>query len=147
MGTSFGGKVALWLAVQQPERVQALVLEAPAAIRPAGSSRRPARPRRWRAGFTPIPSGSARCRRRTRQCRRRQRALVGRLRGPDRDADLETRMRDLATPTLVLFGTRDRVIPPEMGRCYKALLPNCHLVSSMMRGTRSAPSGPRRSPR
>ena len=35
MGNSFGGKLALWLAVQQPERVQALVLVAPAAIRPA----------------------------------------------------------------------------------------------------------------
>jgi len=28
----------------------------------------------------------------------------------------------------VLFGTRDRVVPPEMGRHYKVLLPNCHLV-------------------
>ena len=37
----------------------------------------------------------------------KHRALVGRLRGPDRDADLEARMRDLATPTLVLFGTLD----------------------------------------
>src|SRR5260370_22703511 len=37
MGTSFGAKAALWLAVQQPERVEALVLEAPAAIRPTGS--------------------------------------------------------------------------------------------------------------
>ena len=34
MGTSFGGKTALWLALQAPERVLALVLEAPAAIRP-----------------------------------------------------------------------------------------------------------------
>ncbi len=34
MGTSFGGKTALWLALQQRERVLALVLEAPAAIRP-----------------------------------------------------------------------------------------------------------------
>src|SRR4030095_3815861 len=37
MGTSFGGKTALWLAVQAPERVPALVLEAPAAIRPEGT--------------------------------------------------------------------------------------------------------------
>jgi pimeloyl-ACP methyl ester carboxylesterase len=37
MGTSFGGEVALWLAVQQPERLRALVLEAPAAIRPVGT--------------------------------------------------------------------------------------------------------------
>src|ERR1700757_2526718 len=36
MGTSFGGSTALWLAVQQPHRVSALVLEAPAAIRPKG---------------------------------------------------------------------------------------------------------------
>jgi 2-hydroxy-6-oxonona-2,4-dienedioate hydrolase len=32
MGTSFGGKVSLWLAARHPERVRALVLEAPAAI-------------------------------------------------------------------------------------------------------------------
>jgi pimeloyl-ACP methyl ester carboxylesterase len=56
------------------------------------------------------------------------RALVARLRGPDRDADLESQMRRLPTPSLVLFGTLDRVIPPEMGRFYKELLPNCHLV-------------------
>ena len=30
--------------------------------------------------------------------------------------------------TLVLFGTLDRSIPPEMGRIYREKLPNCHLV-------------------
>jgi pimeloyl-ACP methyl ester carboxylesterase len=128
MGTSFGGKVALWLAEQQPDRVRTLVLEAPAAIRPAGS--RPAsgtpeeiarqlyaHPER----LDPLPAADPTVQSRTR-------ALVGRLRGPDRDADLEARMRDLATPTLVLFGTRDSMIPPDMGRCYKELMPNCHLV-------------------
>ena len=58
----------------------------------------------------------------------KQQRLVARLRGPDRDAELETAMRRLDTPTLVLFGTLDRVIPPEMGRHYKELLPNGHLV-------------------
>ena len=33
MGTSFGGKTALWLALQAPERVRALVLEAPAGTK------------------------------------------------------------------------------------------------------------------
>jgi pimeloyl-ACP methyl ester carboxylesterase len=60
--------------------------------------------------------------------RLKQRTLVGRLRGPDRDRALEDRMRALPTQTLVLFGTLDRVMPPEMGRHHKALLPNCHLV-------------------
>ena len=65
---------------------------------------------------------------RTPSVQAKHRALVGRLRGPDRDAVLEARMRDVATPTLVLFGTLDRVMPPEMGRHYKTMLPNCHLV-------------------
>ena len=34
MGTSYGGKGVLWLAALHPDRVRALVLGAPAAIRP-----------------------------------------------------------------------------------------------------------------
>jgi pimeloyl-ACP methyl ester carboxylesterase len=128
MGTSFGGKVALWLAARQPEQVQTLILEAPAAIRPAGSRPPSGTPeeiaRRIYAHperLGPLPAVDPSVQAKTR-------ALVERLRGPDRDPALETEMRELATPTLVLFGTLDRVIPPDMGRCYKALLPNCHLV-------------------
>jgi len=81
MGTSSAGAAALGLALQEPRRVRALVLEAPAAIRP-----------------------------------------------DNRDADLERRLSGLTTPTLVLFGTADDVVPPAMGRVYKALMSNCHLV-------------------
>jgi pimeloyl-ACP methyl ester carboxylesterase len=128
MGTSFGGKTALWLALQQPERVLALVLEAPAAIRPTGAEppsdspeemarRLYAHPERLAAIPVPDPAIQA-----------KTRALVMRLRGPDRDVDLEKRLPDLAAPTLVLFGTLDAVIAPEMGRIYKELIANCHLV-------------------
>jgi pimeloyl-ACP methyl ester carboxylesterase len=128
MGTSFGGKTALWLALQQPERVLALVLEAPAAIRPQGAEppsgppeemarRLYAHPER----LPPMPPPNPAVQAKTRQ-------LVMRLRGPDRDADLERQLPGLATPTLVLFGTVDRVIPPDMGHIYKELMPNCHLV-------------------
>src|SRR5207248_956749 len=58
----------------------------------------------------------------------KQEALVRRLAGPDRDPELETQLRNLAAPTLVLFGTYDRLIAPEMGHFYKELIPNCHLV-------------------
>jgi pimeloyl-ACP methyl ester carboxylesterase len=128
LGTSFGGKAALWLATQQRERVLGMVLEAPAAIRPPGAESPSGSPediaRRLyahpeRLGPLPVPDPAVQA---------KTRALVSRLRGPDRDAALEARMRDLATPTLVLFGTLDRVIPPEMGRHYKELLPNGHLV-------------------
>jgi pimeloyl-ACP methyl ester carboxylesterase len=128
MATSFGARVALWMAVQRPESVQALVLESPAAIRPAGHQPPAGTPEQMaRLLFAhperlpPLPAADP-------ATIAKQRALTGRLRGPDRDPELEARMRSLATPTLVLFGTRDRIMPPEMGRCYKALLPNCHLV-------------------
>jgi pimeloyl-ACP methyl ester carboxylesterase len=128
MGTSFGGKTALWLALQQTERVLALVLEAPAAIRPQGAEppsgspeemarRLYAHPDRLPAIPLPDPAVQA-----------KTRHLVMRLRGRDRDADLERQLAGLATPTLVLFGTVDRVIPPDMGHIYKELMPNCHLV-------------------
>jgi pimeloyl-ACP methyl ester carboxylesterase len=128
MGTSFGGKTALWLALQQPERVLAVVLEAPAAIRQKGarpSSGTPeerarqlyAHPER----MPPLPAGDP-------AIQAKQQVLVRRLAGPDRDPELETQLREMAAPTLVLFGTYDRLIAPEMGHFYKELIPNCHLV-------------------
>jgi pimeloyl-ACP methyl ester carboxylesterase len=128
MGTSFGAKVALWLAVKQPERVEALVLEAPAAIRPIGSEPPSGSPEEMARRLYAHPERIAALPVLDPAIQAKTRALVARLRGPDRDADLETQMRRLPTSTLVLFGTLDRVIPPEMGRFYKELLPNCHLV-------------------
>jgi pimeloyl-ACP methyl ester carboxylesterase len=125
MGGAWGGA---WLALQARDRVRALVLEGPAAIRPEGAappSGSPDELRRLlyahpeRLAAIPLPDPAVRA---------RTQPLVARLRGPDRDADLERRLADLSTPTLVLFGTLDAVIPPAMGRLYKALMPGCHLV-------------------
>jgi pimeloyl-ACP methyl ester carboxylesterase len=128
MGTSFGARTALYLAAQYPERVSALVLEAPAAIRPPGA-RPPAGSPAERARLVyahpermpPLPAVDPAIEAQTA-------ALVTRLRGPDRDPELEALLPALATPTLVLFGTLDRLMPPELGRHYKTLLPNCSLV-------------------
>lgn len=125
-GISFGGKLALSLAVQAPERLEALVLAAPAAIRTAsGGLPSPAdlpallhAHAERRLDTTPLsPEVDA-----------KQRELVGRLIGPPRDAELETAMRELGVPTLVLFGSEDRLTPPELGRHYREILPNCHFV-------------------
>jgi pimeloyl-ACP methyl ester carboxylesterase len=130
MGTSFGGKTALWLAARQPQRVTALILEAPGAIRPPGleppsgsdtteeiARRLYAHPER----LGPLPKLDP-------AILEKHRRLVTRLGGPPRDADLETRLPDFGVPTLVLFGTLDAMIPPETGRLYKELIPNSHLV-------------------
>jgi len=128
MGTSFGGKTALWLALQQREQVLALLLEAPAAIRPEGWAPPSGSPEEMTRSLYAHPERLAVIPARDAVVQAQARALVLRIRGPHRDADFERQLRDLATPTLVLFGTVDRVIPPEMGRIYKELMPNCHLV-------------------
>jgi pimeloyl-ACP methyl ester carboxylesterase len=123
-GTSFGGRLALWLAVEMPdrERLQSLVLAAPAAIlfgprRDATPELLYAHPERRPAGGPPPPDVIA-----------KQRVLVDRLVVPLRDPRLEAAMRELNVPTLVLFGSEDRITPAEYGRLYRELLPNCQFV-------------------
>lgn len=128
MGTSFGGRVSLFLALQSPELVRALVLEAPAAIRPDGmkppsgspeaiARRLYAHPER----MPPLPKIDP-------QLAMQIAVLTQRLRGPDRDPALEARLSGLTIPVLAVFGTRDTVIPPEIGHLYKDLIPDAHLV-------------------
>jgi pimeloyl-ACP methyl ester carboxylesterase len=128
MGTSFGARTALYLAAQQPLRVSALVLESPAAIRPAGARPPSGTPqevaRLIYAHPERVPSRPAA----DPAVQSKNALLVGRLRGPDRDPALEQLMPGITVPVLVLFGTLDRLMPPELGRHYKELLPNCNLV-------------------
>jgi pimeloyl-ACP methyl ester carboxylesterase len=129
MGNSFGGKLALWLAVQQPERVQTLILVAPAAIRPEGGQPPAAlSPAELMARLYAHPERQAPVPPLDPAIRAKQQALVRRVMGPARDAALESRMPGLHVPVLVLFGTLDRMLSPDMGRLYCEKLPNCHLV-------------------
>jgi pimeloyl-ACP methyl ester carboxylesterase len=123
-GTTFGGRLALWLAIEMPdrERLQSLVLAAPAAIlfgprRDATPELLYAHPERRPADGPPPAEVIA-----------KQRVLVDRLVVPPRDPQLEAAMRELAVPTLVLFGSEDRITPAEYGRLYRELLPNYQFV-------------------
>jgi pimeloyl-ACP methyl ester carboxylesterase len=128
IGTSFGARVVLWMALQRPDLVRAIVLEGPGAIRPDGHQPPSGTPEEIARLIFAHPERAPPSRPLDQNARVQQSLLVRRLRGPDRDPELEARLRDLATPVLVLFGTLDRVMPPQMGRFYKTLLPNCHLV-------------------
>jgi pimeloyl-ACP methyl ester carboxylesterase len=35
---------------------------------------------------------------------------------------------DIKVPVLAAFGTKDKIAPPEMGRRFRALVPNCNVV-------------------
>jgi pimeloyl-ACP methyl ester carboxylesterase len=126
MGNSFGGKLATWLACRHPEQIESLVLAAPATIRPEHMARVSpeerkglmyAHPERQPAMPPLDPAVSD-----------KQERLVNRLIGPQREEALEALFPKLTMPVLVLFGTRDRVIPPDMGRIYREKLPNCHFM-------------------
>jgi pimeloyl-ACP methyl ester carboxylesterase len=129
-GTSFGARIALWLALEQPQAIDKIVLEGPIAILPEGHQPPPttspeeflkrfyAHPERMTPTPPPDPA-----------IMQKQMGLVMRLIGSaSRDAELERRMLEIQTPTLVMIGTRDGIVSPEWGRQYMRLLPDCNFM-------------------
>jgi pimeloyl-ACP methyl ester carboxylesterase len=127
MGSSFGGRLAAWLALAAGEQVEALVLTAPAAI--LGDLPPPAvgTPEEMAALLYAHPERQPQAPLDPAVIEKHQ-ALVRRILGPARDPQLEAGLAALQVPTLVLFGTEDRLTPPELGRIYSGLLPRCHVV-------------------
>jgi pimeloyl-ACP methyl ester carboxylesterase len=128
LGTSFGGKVALWIAAQDPKLVSTLVLEAPAAIRPDGLQPPSGTPEQIAQMVYAHPERMPPVPKRDPQQAAQIGAFVRRVRGPDRDAALEAVMPEIAVPVLVVLGARDALIPSTVGRIYKDLLRDAHLV-------------------
>jgi pimeloyl-ACP methyl ester carboxylesterase len=128
MAHAFTSKLGLWLAIDQPDAVEALVLIAPSAIkldtpRPKATTEAEklallhAHPERLTHPAPPSPEIDA-----------KQRGTVERLSGPKREPELETAMAGLKLPVMAVFGTRDRLNPPEIAHLYKEILPTCHLM-------------------
>jgi pimeloyl-ACP methyl ester carboxylesterase len=130
LGTSFGGAAAAYLAVARPDRVISLVLEGPAAFREGSTNpaeippeqmlgRFRTHPERVPAFLPPDPEVMA-----------RTWPFVERLLGsrPEFDQELADQLPGLTVRTLVLFGDRDGIIPPQNGRTWRRLLPNCAFI-------------------
>jgi pimeloyl-ACP methyl ester carboxylesterase len=126
-GISFGGKLALWLAILRPDQVKAAALIAPAAIRPE-NTRPPMDPAQLRALMFAHPERMPPAPPPNPELMKKNLGFALRVIGPDRDAEMEARLPETKVPVLVLMGTADRLIPPEMGRHYREKLPNCHVM-------------------
>lgn len=123
LGTSMGGVVASWVAVQAPERVTRLVLEAPGAFRPANSDPSRMSPEQTAKAFhahperktliAPDPAHMAAIW-----------PLVEKIMGPLHDLELEHALSGCPTPTLVLNGSKDGLFGTEVGRVYRRIMPN-----------------------
>ena len=126
LGTSLGAATALRLALSHPDDVAALILESPSAFRPADWHPQNFTPEQLRAALfahpetAPAPAPP--------EIIQKQIGLLQRLLGPNHDPALEERLRGFPMSTLVLFGRKDGLVPPEIGRIYKELMPNSSLV-------------------
>jgi len=127
MGTSFGGRLALWMAVQRPEAVEAVVLIAPAVIH-VGISPSKAAPEELPGLLYAYPDRQPKRPPLPPEIDAKQRALSRRMITGERDAALDARLATFERPVLALFGTEDRVVPPTSAHLLREAMPNCHVV-------------------
>jgi pimeloyl-ACP methyl ester carboxylesterase len=130
IGESFGGGVAAWLAVRHPDVVETLVLAAPSGLRDehclSPSQLSPTEVYTLLYGGSPQQGAGPR----PAELVRRNRANSDRLHGsrPDFDQALYGRLSEITAPTLVIWGTADRLIPPSHARYYTERVPRVRLV-------------------
>lgn len=128
---SAGGAPACWLAVLHPKLVETLVLAAPAAF-DAGSVRggpppSPVELEERLFGLSPawsVPPTAEEMARRQKNAA--YNTAAWRSAGPDEE--LLGRLAEIEARTLVLWGTADRLIPPEQGERYQRSIPGSHLI-------------------
>jgi pimeloyl-ACP methyl ester carboxylesterase len=130
IGESFGGGVATWLAIRHPDVVDRLVLAAPSGLRDehclTPSQLAPTEVYTLLYGGSPRQASGSR----SAEMVARNRANSDRLHAsrPDFDQALYERLPEIQAPTLVIWGTADRLIPPSHARYYEARIPHVSIV-------------------
>jgi pimeloyl-ACP methyl ester carboxylesterase len=132
IGESFGGKAAAWLAARHPEVVDRLVLASPDGLREEGDSST------ILSGLSPKEIRVLLFGRPPEQpptveqvvAANHNRMNVLRLNSgqPPFDQDLYAALGDIKAPTLILWGTEDRAIPPQNARFFTERIRNARLV-------------------
>ncbi len=122
IGHSFGGWLAAWLAVLQPELVGQLVLEAAAGFRPEGAGGLGGTPEELRRRMFAHPERLTD--EKPPDVQAANRALVEHYHGPTAtDQQLLARLPEIQCLTLIVQGTEDGVVPPESARLLKKHIP------------------------
>ncbi len=124
---SFGGWIALWLAVRHPDLVEQLVLEAPAGLRTEGTGGLPADPAERLRKLYAVPDRAPKETRSAEVLAENQRVRDGYAGGISLDTALEDALARIKARTLILFGTADEVVPIDTARRLKAGVTNSHL--------------------
>lgn len=128
IGQSFGGWEALWLAVKHPDKIDHLVLEAPAGVPAGGKGGLPADPAEARRKLFAYPDRAPPVTKPVEQLQGNRRMLDHYGAASLSDAVLPARLAAIQAPTLILMGTKDEIIPPESGRFLKEQIAGSHLA-------------------
>ena len=126
IGTSFGANVALWQALQSPDKVEALVLISPTAILPAGDPV-PEAPEEVVQRLFSHPENAKRLPPVDPAILAKEQELTQRLQGTTHDIEAEGKLSDMKCATLVVFGQRDNLVSPEAARVYREKIPNSNI--------------------
>jgi pimeloyl-ACP methyl ester carboxylesterase len=126
IGTSFAANVALWHTLQSPDRVEALVLISPTAILPNTDSMNDT-PEAIGETLFAHPETVRRLPSVDLAVIAKEQALVQRLTGGRHDAEAESRLSEILCPTLVMFGSEDRMVLSEGPRVYRERIANSNL--------------------
>lgn len=125
---SFGGWIALWLAVKHPELVEQLVLEAPAGLRTKGVGGLPADPAERNRKLYAVPDRAPRDSRYAEVLPGNFKAATGYTGGETLDEALLKSLPKIKARTLLLFGSKEEVTPVEdVGRRLKSGIPHSYL--------------------
>lgn len=127
LGTSFGGACALHFATLFPDRVESLVLEAPAKFREASADPATLSPDDLLRAFRSHPERVPHMDPPDPEFMARVWPTVMRLMGDGADDGLAARLVDVPTRTLILFGRDDGIINPINGPTLRRLLRNSSL--------------------
>jgi pimeloyl-ACP methyl ester carboxylesterase len=127
IGCSFGGGVALWLAIQRPELVDHLVLECPAGLQTIDAKLR-ADPAEFRKALFVHPE-KAIAPAKSKEIEATNRQMLTHYGAEDgKDSELLERIGEIRQQTLILHGTEDRIITKDSMQLLKSRLPRAFLV-------------------
>jgi len=127
MGCSFGGAVALWLALERPELVDHLVLECPAGLQTIDPVLRK-NPHAFYKALFAHPENIA-YEKKPEEIEARNRAMLAHYGAEDgKDPTLLENISRVGATTLILHGTEDRIIQAETMRLLRSRLARAFLV-------------------
>lgn len=127
MGCSFGGAVALWLAIDHPQCVDHLVLECPAGLQTIDPALRSNPHAFYKALFAHPEKVSYE--KKPEEIEARNRAMLGHYGAEDgKDPGLLEAVGRIRATALVVHGTEDRIIAAETMRLLKSRLARAFLV-------------------